>query len=99
MIGKLVEQANAEASQKSFCDEENAKSKKAQGEKSLTLDKLNSRVATAAATKAELEQTVKELQSELAALEKGNAEATKIRAEEHTTYQKESSDYKMAAKA
>merc|ERR1719453_126888 len=99
MIGKLVEQANAEASQKSFCDEENAKSKKAQGEKSLTLDKLNSRVATAAATKAELEQAISDLQSDLAALDTGNAEATKIRGEEHATYLKESSDYKKAAKA
>jgi len=99
MIGKLVEQANAEASQKSFCDEETAKSKKAQGEKSLTLDKLNSRIETAAATKAQLEQAISDLQSDLATLDKGTAEATKIRAEEHATYLKESSDYKKAAKA
>jgi len=99
MIAKLVEQANAEASQKSFCDEESAKSKKAQGEKSLTLDKLNSRIATAAATKAELGQAIADLQSDLAALDKGTAEATKLRAEEAATYKKESTDYKMAAKA
>eukprot|EP00746_Dinoflagellata_sp_MGD_P074339 gnl/MRDRNA2_/MRDRNA2_30038_c0_seq1.p1 gnl/MRDRNA2_/MRDRNA2_30038_c0~~gnl/MRDRNA2_/MRDRNA2_30038_c0_seq1.p1 ORF type:complete len:682 (-),score=230.38 gnl/MRDRNA2_/MRDRNA2_30038_c0_seq1:27-2072(-) len=99
MISKLVEQANAEASQKSFCDEETAKSKKAQGEKSLTLDKLNSRIETAAATKAQLEQAISDLQTDLAALDKGTAEATKIRSEEHETYLKESSDYKKAAKA
>merc|ERR1719453_1654166 len=99
MIGKLVEQANAEASQKSFCDEETAKSKKVQGEKSLTLDKLNSRIETAAATKAQLEQAISDLQADLAALDKGTSEATKIRAEEHATYLKESSDYKKAAKA
>jgi flagellar biosynthesis chaperone FliJ len=99
MISKLVEQANAEASQKSFCDEETAKSKKAQGEKSLTLDKLNSRIETAAATKAQLQQAISDLQSDLAALDKGTAEATKIRGEEHATYLKESSDYKKAATA
>jgi len=99
MITKLVEQANAEASQKSFCDEETAKSKKVQGEKSLTLDKLNSRIETAAATKAQLGQAISDLQADLAALDKGTAEATKIREEEHTTYLKESSDYKKAAKA
>jgi len=99
MISKLVEQANAEASQKSFCDEETAKSKKAQGEKSLTLDKLNSRIETAAATKAQLGQAITDLQADLAALDKGTAEATKIRAEEKATYEKESSDYKKAAKA
>merc|ERR1719473_1786515 len=40
MIAKLVTEANEEATQKAFCDEEIAKSKKAQAEKSMTSDKL-----------------------------------------------------------
>merc|ERR1719172_285798 len=82
MIEKLVTEANEEATQKAFCDEETAKSKKAQAEKSMTADKLTSRIDKAATTKATLEQSVAELQAELAALDKGNAEATKIRTEE-----------------
>merc|ERR1719335_474526 len=99
MIEKLVSEANEEATQKAFCDEETAKSKKAQSEKSMTSDKLSSRIDKAATTKAGLEQSVKDLQAEIAALDKGNSEATKLRTEEHATYQQSSKDFKEAAEA
>merc|ERR1719191_2536190 len=99
MIDKLVTEANEEATQKDFCDEETSKSKKAQAEKSMTADKLTSRIDKASTTKAGLEQSVKELQEEIAALDKGNAEATKIRTEEAATYLKSSKDFKDAAEA
>merc|ERR1719321_2314805 len=99
MIEKLVTEANEEATQKAFCDEETAKSKKAQAEKSMTSDKLTSRIDKASTTKAGLEQSVKELEAEIAELDKGNAEATKIRTEESATNTKASSDFKEAATA
>merc|ERR1719169_38169 len=68
MIAKLVTEANEEATQKAFCDEETSKSKKAQAEKSMTADKLQSRIDTAATTKAGLEDSVKDLEGQLAAL-------------------------------
>merc|ERR1719386_464603 len=82
MIEKLVTEANEEATQKAFCDEETAKSKKAQAEKSMTADKLTSRIDKASTTKTQLEESITELESEVAALDKGDAEATKIRTEE-----------------
>merc|ERR1719387_576053 len=99
MIAKLVSEANAEATQKAFCDEETAKSKKEQGEKSMRSDELNSRLDTAAASKGTLMQSIKDLTAEVADLDAKSAEATKIRAEEHATYLKASADFKMAAKA
>jgi len=99
MIAKLVTEANEEATQKQFCDEETAKSKAAQAEKSMTSDKLKSRIDMATTTKAQLEDKVKELESEVAALTKGDAEATTIRSEEHATYLKASADFKDAAMA
>jgi len=99
MIEKLVQEANEEATQKAFCDEETAKSKKAQAEKSMTSDKLTSRIDTATTTKAQLEDNVKELEAEIAALTKGDAEATTIRSEEAATNAKASSDFKTAAQA
>lgn len=99
MIAKLVTEANEEATQKQFCDEETAKSKEAQAEKSMTSDKLKSRIDMATTTKAQLEDKVKELESEVAALTKGDAEATTIRSEEHATYLKASADFKDAAMA
>merc|ERR1719146_167182 len=44
MVAKLVSEANEEASQKSFCDEEKAKSAKEQEAKSMRSDDLQSRL-------------------------------------------------------
>merc|ERR1719191_2586636 len=99
MIAKLVQEAQEEATQKAFCDEEMGKSKKAAAEKGLTLDKLQSRLDQASARKAELELSIKELEGEIATLDAGTAEATKLRNEEHTTYLKSSKDFADAATA
>merc|ERR1719389_987087 len=99
MIAKLVEEANAEATQKDFCDEEKAKSQKEKDAKSMKADDLSSRIDTATASKAKLGENIKELQSELAELDKATAEATKIRAEEAATFAVANKDYKDGAAA
>jgi chromosome segregation ATPase len=99
MIGKLLKEAQEEATQKAFCDEEMGKSNKAKEEKTLTLDKLQSRLDKAGARKAELSQAVKDLEAEIASLDSSTAEATKIRNEEHETYLKASKDFGDAAAA
>merc|ERR1719420_2664154 len=99
MIAKLVNEANEAATQQAFCEEENAKSQASKDEKTMTIDSLTSRMDKASSTKGLLEQKVKELESEIAALDKGTAEATKIRTAEHATYEKASSDFKQAAEA
>merc|ERR1719161_1874461 len=99
MIAKLVAQANEEASQKAFCDEEKAKSKKEQDAKVMRSDDLKSRIDSATATKAQLEETIKELQADIAEIDKASGEATKIRADEHAAYLKAKKDYKDAGKA
>merc|ERR1719387_695563 len=99
MIEKLVTEANEEATQKAFCDEETAKSKKAQAEKTMTSDKLTSRIDKASTKTTQLEQSIKDLEAEIAELDKGSAEATKIRTEEKATNTKAPSDFKLAAEA
>jgi len=99
MIEKLVTEANEQATQKAFCDEEIGKSNSAKAEKTMTIDQLSSRMDKASATKGLLEQKVKTLEAEIAALDKGTAEATKIRSEEKATYLKASSDFKLASAA
>merc|ERR1719428_2713410 len=99
MIAKLVEEANAEATQKDFCDEEKAKSQKEKDTKSMKGDDLQSRIDTATAAKAKLGEGIKELQAELAALDAANKEATKIRAEEANTFAVANKDYKDGAAA
>jgi len=99
MIAKLVSEANAEATQKAFCDEETAKSKKEQAEKSMRSDELTSRIDGATAKKDELLQLIKDLNAEIAEDDAATAKATEIRAEEKATYLKASADFKGAAQA
>merc|ERR1719420_1207833 len=75
------------------------KSNKAKEEKTLTLNKLQSRIDKASARKAELTQAVKDLEAEIAELDAATAEATKIRNAEHDTYLKASKDFGDAAAA
>merc|ERR1719213_676862 len=99
MIVKLLKEAQEEATQKAFCDEEMGKSTKAKEEKTMTLDKLQSRIDKATSRTAELDGAVKALESEIAELDAATAEATKIRSEEHETYLKASKDFGDAVKA
>jgi len=99
MVAKLISEANEEASQKSFCDEEKAKSAKEQEEKSMRSDDLQSRLDTASSAKAARLQDIKDLQTELAELDASVASSTELRAAEHATYLKTSADFKGAAAA
>merc|ERR1719327_1284626 len=99
MIAKLVNEANEEATQEAFCQEEMSKSNAAKEEKTMTSDSLSSRISKAASTKALLQQKVKELESEIASLDKGMAEATKLRTSESASNEKSAADFRMAATA
>merc|ERR1719335_1728916 len=99
MIAKLLAEASEEASQKSFCDEEKAKSNAAKDATSTKIDKTTSRIDKAVSESETLKNTIKELQAELAEIDKGNGEAIKLRSEEHANFLKASKDYKDAAEA
>merc|ERR550514_1735244 len=60
---------------------------------------MSSRLDKATSESAQLADTIKELQAELAEIEKANGEAMKLRQEEHENYLKASKDYKDAAQA
>jgi len=99
MIAKLLKEAEEEATQKAFCDAEMGKSKKSQDEKTMTLDKLQSRIDGAETTIAENTEAIKTLEAEVAEIDKAQAEATKIRDEEHKEYLVASKDFKDSAEA
>merc|ERR1719443_1021894 len=82
MIAKLVAEANEEATQQAFCDEEQGKSNKQKDAKTSRLEELNARLDQASAKTDELKDNIKELQAELADIDKASGEATKLRAEE-----------------
>merc|ERR1740138_558295 len=98
MIQQLMKAA-AEADQKAFCDEEKAGSTKSKGILSQKLDKVSVRIEKAEAGKAKLQEQIKHLEAEVAAMDAGTAEALKIRQEEHSEYEVAAAEYKDSAKA
>merc|ERR1719428_1904853 len=99
MIAKLLKEAQEEATQKAFCDEEMGKSKASQAEKTATIDKLQTRIDGASATIAELTEAVKTLEAEVADIDSAQAEATEIRTKENVDNTKAMADFKQSADA
>merc|ERR1719371_57075 len=86
LIDRLVAEAAAEATEKAYCDDEMAKTEEKKGELEDDIAKLTAKIDKAAATSAALKEEVKELQAELAALAKRQAEMDQIRSEENADY-------------
>merc|ERR1719379_318884 len=99
MIAKLLKEAQEEATQKAFCDEEIGKSKKSQAEKQSKIDTYQTRIDKATSTIDLLTEDIKTLEAEVAEIDKATAEATAIRTKENTDYVKASTDFKESAEA
>merc|ERR1719263_2199008 len=99
MISKLEEQAAEEATQDAFCKEETAKSLKARETKTATVEKYQTRLDKAKAAVAALNQQISNLQSQVGAIDKAQAEASKLRAEEKAENTQAAKDYKESAEA
>jgi len=92
MIAKLEKEAEEDATEKAYCDEEMAKTEAKQTELEDDISKLSAKIDKAAATSAKRKEQVKELQANLAALAKEQAELDAIRSEEHAAYSKAKSE-------
>merc|ERR1719506_2086216 len=86
MIAKLEKEAEADATEKAYCDEELAKTEAKKSELEGVISRLTSKIDLAAAKSAELKGEVKTLEAELATLAKEQAEMDSIRAEEKAAY-------------
>jgi len=92
MIGKLEKEAEEDATEKAYCDEEMAKTEAKQTDLEGDISKLTAKIDKAAATSAKRKEQVKEMQAELASLAKEQAELDSIRSEEHGAYSTAKSD-------
>jgi len=86
MIAQLQAEAEAEATEKAYCDEQLAKTKAKKEELDDDIEKLTVKIDQASSKSARLKEEVQELESELAALSKMQAEMDKIRSETHADY-------------
>mmetsp|Transcript_155064 Transcript_155064/g.273905 ORF Transcript_155064/g.273905 Transcript_155064/m.273905 type:complete len:684 (+) Transcript_155064:69-2120(+) len=86
MIEKLSEDAQADASQKAYCDKETGETQTTMEEKSSSIEKLTTKIDVATAATSKLKSEVATLEKELAELAKSQAEMTATRQEEHATF-------------
>jgi len=99
MIDKLMKEAQEAATHEAFCQEEMGKTKKAQDDKTMKLEKYTTRVDEGVSKIAELKEAIKTLESEVADIDKAQAEATAIRTKEREEYSRASKDFKDSANA
>merc|ERR1712113_780268 len=98
MITQLEEEAAAEAQEKAYCDEQLAKTKAKKEELDDDIEKLTVKTDQATSKSAKLKEEVQELESELAALTKLQAEMDKIRQETHSDYMKAKEELELGLK-
>merc|ERR1719446_1681690 len=92
MIATLEEEAEADATQKAYCDKELGENNAKKDDLQAEHDKLSTKIAQDKAASAKLKEQVATLQSELAAMAKARAEADKLRAEQKAAFEKNSAE-------
>jgi hypothetical protein len=95
LIAKLESEADADAEEKAYCDEQMAKTEAKKAELEDDVKKLTTKIDQAAAKSAELKEEVKELQAELAALASSQAEMDKIRRDQNAAYTKAKAELEL----
>merc|ERR1719345_453093 len=98
MIEKLLEEAQADATEKAFCDKELAETEAKQSDKEAAIEKLSTQIDSMSAKSAKLKEQVAVLQKELAEVAKAQAEMDKLRAEEKAAFDKNSAEMKKGVK-
>ena len=95
MIAKLEKEAEEDAAEKAYCDEEMAKTEAKKQELDDEIAKLTSKIDKAAAKSTRLKGEVKEAQATLAALAKTTAEMNKLRQEQNADYKQAKADLEL----
>jgi hypothetical protein len=94
MIATLESEAEADASHKAYCDKEISEATAKKDDLTAASDKLSTKIAQQKAASAKLKEEVATLQSELASMAKAMSEASALRSEEKTAFEKNSAEMK-----
>jgi len=87
MISKLESEADADATEKSYCDKELKESNDKKADKTTEIETQTTRIDQAAAKSAKLKADVATLEDELSKLAKAQAEMDKLRGEEKAAFE------------
>merc|ERR1719198_1822508 len=98
MIEKLQAEAEADATEKAFCDKEMSETEQKKADKEAAIEKLSTAIDSMSARSAKLKEEVAALQKELSELAKAQAEMDKIRAEEKAAFDTNSAEMKKGIK-
>lgn len=96
MIAKLEKEAEEDATEKAYCDEEMGKTESKKAELEDDVSKLAAKIERNAAKSAKLKAEVKATQAELASLAKEQADMDQIRGEENADYKAAKADLELA---
>jgi len=95
MIEKLLAEAQADATEKAFCDKEMAETEAKKVDKESAIAKLSTSIDSMTAKSAQLKEEVAVLQKELADIARAQAEMDKLRSEEKAAFEKNSAEMKQ----
>jgi len=98
MIEKLNKEAEADATEKAYCDKEMAETEAKKADKEAAIEKLQTSIDKMSATSAKRKEQVAELQKELSEIAKAQAEMDKLRAEEKAAFDKNSAEMEKGIK-
>jgi len=86
MIARLEDQSSADASHKTYCDEELSESEEKKAEKNAVIAKISTNIDQMTARSAQLKEEVAALEKALAGIATSQAAADKFRQEEHGVF-------------
>jgi len=95
MIRRLIEEAQAEASHKAFCDKETSENQAKRNKLKASNNKLSARIEKAQAGVATLKQQIAELNAALADIAASQKKMDQMREEEHQEYIKAKADFEQ----
>jgi len=92
MIDKLESEADADATEKAWCDKNLAETREKKADKNAEIEKMSTRIDRMNAQSSLLKEEIAELQAGLAKLASSQSQMNKIRAEEHEEYASNKAD-------
>jgi len=99
LTAKLEKEAAEAANLHEFCKEEKKKTLDAKEKKSLVIETLETRLDKANAKSSQLKEDIATLSSEISSIDTAQAEAEKMRSDDHASFTKAEADLKEAADA